>query len=223
MVRLIPDFHGPVDPGALEGINEIIQARIDGGITRRQLIRRATQIGIAAPVVGVMLHATSDMAFGAPSNARDMVTASLQDATTIPVTGPTAPTGTPIEGGTVVASTTDEPDSLNPWITQLVSGSDLYQGVCEGLLRYDSNQQLFPLLSDSFTISEDGLTYTFKLRAGVTFHNGEPFNAHTIISNFNGVMYGPFGAVSQLGWDQVTGFESPDDTTIVMTTGTPYA
>ena len=53
----------PIDPESLNDINELIQARIDGGISRRQLVKRAAQIGIAAPVVGVMLHATSDMAY----------------------------------------------------------------------------------------------------------------------------------------------------------------
>ncbi len=51
-------------------INELIQARIDGRLSRRDLVRRAAQIGIAAPVIGVMLHATSDYAFGAPNPGR---------------------------------------------------------------------------------------------------------------------------------------------------------
>ena len=38
MVRLIPRFSGPIEPESLNDINEIIQARIDGGISRRQLI-----------------------------------------------------------------------------------------------------------------------------------------------------------------------------------------
>src|SRR5215207_6994335 len=148
MVRLIPRFSGAVDPESLNDVNELIQARIDGGISRRQLIKRASQIGIAAPVVGVMLHATSDMAFGQPSTARDQVIAHLQDIETKEVTGPTAPSGTPVEGGLLVASTIEEPDTLNPWTTQLVSGFDVFTGMYEGFLQYDSNQQLNPRLAD---------------------------------------------------------------------------
>lgn len=42
-------------------------------------------------------------------------------------------------------------------------------------MKYDSNQQLVPVLAESFEISEDGLTYTYRLRQGVTFHNGDAF------------------------------------------------
>jgi peptide/nickel transport system substrate-binding protein len=223
MVRLIPRLSGPVDPESLNDINEIIQARIDGGITRRQLIKRAAQLGISAPVVGIMMHATSDMAFGQPSGGRDRTLARLQDAATKQVTGPTAPAGTPVQGGVLVASTIEEPDTLNPWTTQLVTGFDMVAGIFEGLLQYDSNQQLVPVLADSFEISEDGLTYTWHLKSGVTFHNGETFSAQTVVSNWNAVMNLDYAAWSTLGWDQVTSMETPDDVTVIMTTGEPYA
>ena len=64
-----PDRYAHPSPD-LESVNGLIQARIDGVISRRALIRRAAALGIAAPVVGVMLHATSDMAYGAPSSGR---------------------------------------------------------------------------------------------------------------------------------------------------------
>lgn len=59
-----PDRYGDGEPD-LQSVNGLIQARIDGLISRRDLVRRAVTLGIAAPVVGVMLHATSDLAFGA--------------------------------------------------------------------------------------------------------------------------------------------------------------
>jgi ABC-type transport system substrate-binding protein len=223
MVRLIPRFSGAVDPESLNDVNELIQARIDGGISRRQLIKRASQIGIAAPVVGVMLHATSDMAWGQPSPGRDRAIARQQDIETKEVTGPTAPSGTPVEGGVLVASTIEEPDTLNPWTTQLVSGFDVFTGMYEGFLQYDSNQQLNPRLADSFEISPDGLTYTWKLKTGITFHNGELFNAHTVVSNWNAIMNLDYAVWSQLGWDQITAIETPDDATVVMVTAEPYA
>ena len=223
MVRLTPRFSGPVEPESLNDINEIIQARIDGGISRRQLIKRAAQIGISAPVVGVMLHATSDMAFGQPSSGRDRTLARMQTEGTKEVTGPTAPAGTPVQGGVLVASTIEEPDTLNPWTTALVTGSDMTCGMFEAFLVYDSNQQLIPALAESYEISPDGLTYTWKLRTGVTFHNGEAFNAQTVVSNWNARMNLDYAAYSTLGWDQITAIETPDDATVVMVTGEPYA
>jgi peptide/nickel transport system substrate-binding protein len=223
MVRLVPRLSGSVEPESLNDINELIQARIDGGISRRQLIKRASQIGIAAPVVGVMLHATSDMAFGQPSMGRDRTIARMQVEGTKEVTGPTAPAGTPIEGGTLVASSISEPDTLNPWVTALVTASDVCTGVFGGLMRYDSNLQIIPDLAESFEISTDGLVYTFHLRQGVTFHDGAAFTAKDVDATWKAIMNPDFTAYSQLGWDQITKLDMPDDFTVVMTTAEAYA
>lgn len=223
MVRLIPRFSGAVDPESLSTVNELIQARIDGGISRRQLIKRAGQLGIAAPVVGVMLHATSDMAFGQPSGGRDRTILRMQGGSTLEVTGPTAPEGTKVEGGVLVASTIEEPDTINPWVTQLVTGSDVCTGIFDALMRYDSAQQLIPGLAESFEISDDGLVYTFTLRQGVTFHDGAAFTSKDVAATWEAIMNPDFTAYSQLGWDQITALDTPDDFTVVMTTGEPYA
>ncbi len=201
------------------GINELIQARIDGRISRREMIRRAAALGIAAPVVGVMLHATSDYAFGAPNPARP----ALQGATTIPADAPTNPGGEPQEGGTITAGTTSEPDTLNPYVTQLVTSSDVLSGVMGRLLQYDSKQQLQPNLAEGFEISPDGLTYTFRLRQGVKFHNGDSFGPQDVIDTWKMIMNPDFGAFGQLGWDKIKDITSPDPTTIVMATTEPYA
>jgi peptide/nickel transport system substrate-binding protein len=222
MIRLIPQLRDPVDPRELHSLEEIVQARIDGAITRRQLIQRAAQIGIAAPVVGVMLHATSDMVAGAPSQGRERTLALLRQET-VQVSGPTAPAGTKVQGGTLVSSTLEEPDTLHPYITALVTTSDVLNGILDPLLRYDSNQQIIPNLAESYTISEDGLTYTFKLRQGVTFHNGEPFTARDVVSVWKIITNPDFGAIADLGWKEITDIQTPDDHTAVMVTGSVYA
>src|SRR6188508_692721 len=113
MIRLKSVPGSPVDPASLFSVDGLVQARIDGRLTRRDLVRRAAQLGFAAPVIGVMLHATSDMVNGAPSPGRENLIASMQDAP-IPVEGPTAPEGTQIAGGSLVVGATDEPDTLHP-------------------------------------------------------------------------------------------------------------
>ena len=72
-----PDRYGDKGPD-LDSVNGLIQARIDGAISRRQLMRRAAALAIAAPVVNVMLHATSDMAHGAPSQGRERALARMR-------------------------------------------------------------------------------------------------------------------------------------------------
>lgn len=226
MVRFIPQLRDPIDPrglGELTTLDEIVQARIDGAITRRQLIRRAGQIGLAAPVVGVMLHLTSDMAAGAPSGGREATLRRMRGQELVPVTGPTAPAGTKVEGGTLVVGTIEEPDTLHPHITQLVTTSDVLNGVYNALMVYDSTQTIQPALATEMSVSEDGLVYTFQLRQGVAFHNEEPFAAKDVIALHKAIMDPEYGAYSQLGWDQITKIDAPDDFTVVMTTEKPYA
>ena len=60
--------------------------------------------------------------------------------------------------------------------TQLVAG-DIY----EGLLRYNTDLEPMPGLAESWEISDDGLTYTFKLHEGVKWHDGEDFTADDVV------------------------------------------
>lgn len=225
MVDLIsrPDRYGDEGPD-LDSVNGLIQARIDGAISRRRLMKRAAQLAIAAPVINVMLHATSDMAFGAPSQGRDRTIARLaQGGQTVPADAPTAPEGTPQEGGVLILSTAEEPDVLNPYLSQLVTGYDIMTGIFDSLLRYDSTQTMVPALAESYEISHDGLTYTFTLRSGVTFHNGDAFGPQDVIDSWKMLMNADFAAISNLGWDQITDITSPDENTVVMTTEEVYA
>ena len=226
MVDLIPrpDRYRDRAPD-LESVNGLIQARIDGVISRRELIRRAAALAIAAPVVGVMLHATSDMAYGAPSQGPYPIAARgwRRRRGTVPADAPTAPEGEPKQGGSVTVGTTDEPDTLNPYLTQLVGGSDLTTGIMDTLMRYDSTQALIPALAESFEISDDGLTYTFTLREGVTFHNGDAFGPQDVIDTWKMIMNEEFAAFTTVGWDKIADITAPDDRTVVMETSEVFA
>ena len=74
-----------------------------------------------------------------------------------------------------------EPPHLDP--TSAAAGaidSVLYTNVFEGLTRFMGDGSVVPGLAESWEISEDGLTYTFKLREGVTFHDGTTMNAEDV-------------------------------------------
>ena len=81
----------------------------------------------------------------------------------------------PKAGGVVNAVIQPEPPSLMVGLvqngpTQMVAGN-----IYEGLLRYSSKLDPLPGLAESWTVSEDGKIYTFKLVKGVTWHDGKPF------------------------------------------------
>src|SRR5215208_434273 len=224
MVDLVPrpDRYSDQAPD-LESVNGLIQARIDGVVSRRVLIRRAAALAIAAPVVGVMLHATSDMAYGAPSPGRANPLRRLAQAReTLPNDAPTAPEGEPQSGGTLTAGTNQEPDTLHPYISQLVSSADVYYGILDGLHTYDSKQQLVPRLAESFEISDDGLKYTFQLREGVKFHNGDSFSGEDVVAVWKVIMNPDFGAFNQNGWDKIDDIKV-DGNQLVITTKEVFA
>jgi len=197
-------------------VNDLVQARIQGKLSRREMLARAAKLGVAAPIIGVMMHATNDMAFGAPSAGRDKALARMQEGQVIPMTQPTAPEGTPQEGGQLIVAVTDEPDTLQPLLTALVSVSDIYQGITEPLLKYDSNQAFVPALAESFEIGDDGITYTFHLRQGVKFTDGTDFTAEDVIATWKIIMNPDFSAYDQSGWRDVATMEAPDPHTLIV-------
>ena len=74
-----------------------------------------------------------------------------------------------------------EPPHLDP--TSAAAGaidSVLYSNVFEGLTRFMGDGSVVPGLAESWEISDDGLTYTFKLHSGVTFHDGTTMDADDV-------------------------------------------
>lgn len=71
-----------------------------------------------------------------------------------------------------------EPAGLDPTIAAPVAiGQVTWQNIFEGLVRIDRDGKIQPQLAESWTVSDDGKTYTFKLRSGVTFHDGDVFDS----------------------------------------------
>lgn len=74
-----------------------------------------------------------------------------------------------------------EPPHLDPTAGAAAAIDEVvYANVFEGLTRIDANAQVQPGLAESWTISEDGKVYTFKLRAGAKYHDGTDFTADDV-------------------------------------------
>ena len=79
------------------------------------------------------------------------------------------------------------PANLNPLTSSTTEGSELLGCMYEGLVRQNAEGQILPGsgLAEKWDISEDGKVYTFTLREGVQFHNGEPVTAEDVVYSFN--------------------------------------
>ncbi|OUQ21757.1 ABC transporter substrate-binding protein [Lachnoclostridium sp. An14] len=79
-----------------------------------------------------------------------------------------------------------DPRGLDPALVDDGESSKPIVQMYEGLTQFgDSNTEVEPCLAESWEISDDGLTYTFKLKQGVKFHDGTDFNAEAVKYNID--------------------------------------
>ncbi|AGZ42745.1 ABC transporter substrate-binding protein [Actinoplanes friuliensis] len=112
-----------------------------------------------------------------------------------------ADAGQPVSGGPLTWGIETEPITFNPHQYAQAKARLLVWNTFEGLLTHDTNGGFVPLLATGYEASPDGLTYTFKLRTGVTFSDGTPFDAAAVKANIDQLLapgYAPAVAAVQL-------------------------
>ncbi len=90
----------------------------------------------------------------------------------------------PVSGGQVVEAVAGTPGPLNPLFEQGANEAEIDSLVYQGLTTIKPDQQVGGLLARSWTVSADGLTYTFNLRSGVRWADGAPFSADDVMFTF---------------------------------------
>lgn len=108
-------------------------------------------------------------------------------------------------------------DSLVPSLSQGAGTQEILFNIYEGLIKPDSDGNLIPAVASDYTMSEDGLTYTFTLRDGIKFHNGNPVTVADVkysIDTFAGLNGGE-PVIS--AFSNIESVETPDGQTIIIT------
>lgn len=88
--------------------------------------------------------------------------------------------GAPTVGGTLTFATTAEPECLDPQVDARDVDAMIDRNIFDSLVEQGPGDTFKPWLATSWTISPDRRAYTFKLRGGVTFHDGTPFDAASV-------------------------------------------
>ncbi len=145
----------------------------------------------------------------------------------------------PKQGGAAIVAFNNELSTLDPQIGYDWQNWSVIKSIFDGLMDYKpGTTELEPDLAESYSISDDGQTYTFKLRDGIKFHNGRALTAsdikYSIERAVNPATQGPgagfFGSIK--GFDEMvgeakatelSGITTPDDQTIVIQLTRPDA
>ena len=122
----------------------------------------------------------------------------------------------------VVGIPQDLEDSLDPHKALAAGTKEILFNVYEGLLKPDSQGNNIPAVAESYTVSEDLMTYTFKLRDGIKFHNGKNVTADDVkysIDKFAGISDGSEPLVS--AFSVIEEVNIIDDKTVDVVLNTP--
>ncbi|MEM1266269.1 MAG: ABC transporter substrate-binding protein [Pseudomonadota bacterium] len=124
--------------------------------------------------------------------------------------------GEPVRGGTLIWGHSETTQNLDMHQTGTASTGRLLQNVHDAIVTVDENFQVIPSLAESFEVSEDGLTYTFRLRPGVMFHDGSTLTSADVKYSFDRCRDPETGAVNFEVFNDVASIETPDDLTVVI-------
>ena len=138
--------------------------------------------------------------------------------------------GTPKEGGTLVVAIPGDIDKTDPSLISDANSSYVEEQVVETLvtLKPGTGDEIVPALAESWELADDGVTYTFKIRQGVKFHDGTTLDAAAVKANFDhwknipdsyvkaGYTYYPDIVIGHGSESFVASVDAPDAATVVV-------
>ncbi len=189
-----------------------------------------TRIGALVAATAIIVAACGGAtSSSAPSNAP------TDGASTAPSTAPSGDAGTPKPGGTLVVAIPSDISGTDPLLVSDASSSYVLQQIVETLVTVapGTGDEIVPALAESWEVSADALTYTFKVRSGVKFQDGTDFNAEAVKFNFDrwlnlpqsyvdaGLTFYPDTVIGRGATANVVSTAAPDPTTFAVTLKAP--
>jgi peptide/nickel transport system substrate-binding protein len=129
-------------------------------------------------------------------------------------------TSAPEAGGEITIVLAEDPATLDPQVSEDGNGRAVNENVYETLLGRDENMELVPVLATEYSQVDD-TTWQFKLREGVTFHNGQPFNADAVVFSVERIIDPETASDLISNFETITGAEAVDETTVNIVTSGP--
>jgi peptide/nickel transport system substrate-binding protein len=146
---------------------------------------------------------------------------------TATASGATEATEAPVSSGgdaTLRIGWIGKPDTLNPAYAFLTESYTVFDLVYSTMVTEGADGSYIGVLAKDWSVSDDGLTWTYTLKDGIKWHNGEAFTAAQMAWSINAIMLDPDGWAASAnytgGFAEVT---APDDKTVVIVTEYPIA
>ena len=122
----------------------------------------------------------------------------------------------PVKGGTLIWGHSETTQNLDMHQTGTASSGRVLQNIHSSIVTVDKDLNVIPGLAESFDVASDGLTYTFKLRPNVKFHNGAAMTATDVKYSFDRCRDKATGAVNFEVFNNVASIDTPDDLTVII-------
>lgn len=125
-------------------------------------------------------------------------------------------------GGDLIIAELSDASSLDPHGSNDVPSSNIQSNLYETLVNRDADGELVPGLAESWTQVDD-LTWEFKLKTGVTFHDGEEFNAEAVKASFDRLLDPKVASPRAFLFEMVTDVKVVDESTVQFVTEYPFS
>jgi peptide/nickel transport system substrate-binding protein len=129
--------------------------------------------------------------------------------------------GTPQAGGVLKAALTGEPDSLDPAVSSVYTGAQVYDNIFSKLLTLNTAGEFVPRLATAWT-QTDPQTWTFDLVDNAFFHNGEPFTSADVKYTFERILDPATASSYAALFSAIDTIETPTPTQVVFKLKTPF-
>ncbi|TCR62997.1 ABC transporter substrate-binding protein [Bosea sp. BK604] len=127
----------------------------------------------------------------------------------------------PRVGGAMIVGLAGEPGILNAAISANLLEKTVSSNVFSMLIRLNFKFEPVPDLAETWSVSDDGLSYTFNLRKGVKWHDGQPFSSADVKFTIENVIIPLHGRGSTYG-SIISKVDAPDDNTVIIRLKTPF-
>src|SRR5262245_50682525 len=129
-------------------------------------------------------------------------------------------TETPRRGGVLLAAIAADAPSLDPHQEQTFATMQMVAPLYSTLIQIDpySYPKIIGDAASEWKISPDGLTYTFKLRPGIRFHDGSPLTGADVKATYGKIVFPPAGvrSIRKNAYAAISSVEAPDASTVVF-------